>query len=243
MTGDAQPGANIRLGFLVPARNVTCEAEFTRAVPDGVSCHFSRLARNEAELTPESIVGMMASVEQAGALLSGAGLSVIAAACTSGSFLDGRAAGDALAAQASRGAGGVPAFTTTDAVEKALGAIGARTIFMLTPYPQGITHQERRYFEQRGFDFSGTDSFECQRSEEIRSLTSADVLARLLRNRDAINRADAVFVSCTNLSTMDRLGAMVAALGKPVISSNSATLWRALTVAAVPGRHDALIFA
>lgn len=230
-----------RLGFLVPARNVTCEYEYPRAVPEGVSCHFSRLARAQSALTADSLIEMMDAAEDAGALLAGTGVSVVGAACTAGSFLDGRDAGQVLAEKASKGAGGVPAFTTTQAVEAAFTALGAKTLFMLTPYPHAITETEQDYFEARGYGFSGTDTFDCQRSEDIRALTSADVSARLEGNRAAIERADAVFVSCTNLATMDRLEAMAATLGRPVLSSNSATLWHALGIAGVNADTDRLI--
>ena len=39
-----------RLGFLIPERNVTCEVEFPRYLPAGVTAHFTRLPRPEAEL-------------------------------------------------------------------------------------------------------------------------------------------------------------------------------------------------
>ena len=54
------------------------------------------------------------------------------------------------------------------------------------------------------------------------------------RHTDAITAADGLFVSCTNLATMDRIQAMEEALGKPVVTSNAATLWRALRAADMP---------
>ncbi|MEC8163876.1 MAG: maleate cis-trans isomerase, partial [Pseudomonadota bacterium] len=43
--------------------------------------------------------------------------------------------------------------------------------------------------------------------------------------------ADGLFTSCTNLATMDRNTEMEDRLAKPVVTSNSATLWRALRAA------------
>ncbi|MEM4167727.1 MAG: hypothetical protein QXW98_04730, partial [Candidatus Caldarchaeum sp.] len=40
--------------------------------------------------------------------------------------------------------------------------------------------------------------------------------------------ADAVFISCTNLSTFKAIKRIEENTGKPVVSSNSATLWNVL---------------
>ena len=54
------------------------------------------------------------------------------------------------------------------------------------------------------------------------------------RHADAIKAADGLFMGCTNLATMDRISAMEGTLGKLVVTSNAATLWRALREADIP---------
>ena len=78
------PNNPIRLGFLVPERNVTCEVEFPRVLPAGITAHFSRLPRPEAELKAASLVEMMQSVDTQAELLTKIDVQVIMAACTSG---------------------------------------------------------------------------------------------------------------------------------------------------------------
>jgi len=45
--------------------------------------------------------------------------------------------------------------------------------------------------------------------------------------------ADAVFISCTNFRTIEVIEALEADLGKPVVTSNQASLWKALRVGGI----------
>jgi maleate isomerase len=55
---------------------------------------------------------------------------------------------------------------------------------------------------------------------------------RLGRSAD-VPDADAVFIACTALPTLDVLAPLEADLGKPVVSANQATMWGALRLAGV----------
>jgi maleate isomerase len=234
MTSAERPERKMhRLGFLIPQRNVACEIEFPRFAPEGVSCHFQRLPRDGATLTRESLVAMMTTVGEQSRALAGIDIRVIMCACTSGSFLDGTESAWTLGANVTA-ATGIPGITTTVAVVDALRSLEARRIFMVTPYPEDITRREAEVFEAMGFEIVSWRTFGCAESEMIRRLTSADVERLVLSECSAAKAADAVFVSCTNLMTMDRIPSLERKLGMPVVSSNSATLWRALREAGAP---------
>ena len=81
---------------------------------------------------------------------------------------------------------------------------------------------------------TGIDTFACSHSPMIPALASAEVAEMASRHVAEITDADGLFISCTNLATMDRIAAMESHLGKPVVTSNSATLWRALRAADLP---------
>jgi maleate cis-trans isomerase len=222
-----------RLGFLIPERNVVCEREFAQFVPEGVSCHFSRLARDGSELTQASLIAMMSQAAGQAQLLTGFDPDVIMCACTSGSFLGNGDTVDELA-ETVRNATSVECYTTSRAVLDALATFDARRVYLVTPYPDDINEEEMLFLQRAGLEVTGLASFRRQRSEEIRALSSRDVETLVLDARTEIAGSDAVFISCTNLIAMDRLEALEAALGIPVISSNSATLWRALNAAGTP---------
>ncbi|WP_417264031.1 aspartate/glutamate racemase family protein [Celeribacter sp.] len=225
-----QARASTRLGFLIPERNVACEAEFLHFIPHGMSCHFSRLPRDGAALTKESLVDMMSRVGDQAQLLSGIDPAVIMCACTSGSFLGEESAIDDLADEVTQRTG-VESYTTSRAVVDALKAVNARRVFLVTPYPDEINAAEIAFLEREGFELAGLSSFRCARSEEIRALGSADVERLVMAAREEIAGADVVFISCTNLEVIERINRMETELNLPVISSNSATLWRAFRAA------------
>lgn len=229
------PATPVRLGFVIPERNVACETEFPQFLPDGVTAHFSRLPREGAALTQESLIRMMDSVEHQSRLLGGIDARIILYACTSGSFLGADDALDTIADRIGT-ASGIPAVTTTRAVLDALAALQARTVFLISPYPDDIHAAEIAFLEKAGHPVPGNATFGCASSELIRDINSRDVEALALSHRAAIRDCDAVFLSCTNLRCMDRIAALEADLARPVISSNSATLWRAMRGAGLTPR-------
>ena len=107
-------------------------------------------------------------------------------------------------------------------------ALKAKRVFMLTPYPDDIHAQEIEFLRFRGIAVDGHDTFRCADTVQIRDISSESVAERVLEHRTQASRCDAVFISCTNLLTMDQIGHLEHELGVPVTSSNHCTLWTAL---------------
>jgi len=217
-----------RIGVLAPPGNVAMERELPRFVPDGIVINHNRMSRPGAALTRESLLAMIDSLERSAHDLAQAHPEVIVYGCTSGSFLAGPGREDELGEKI-REYTGIPGITTSTAVIRALKAVGASRVFMITPYPDDINEHEIAFLTHREIAVEGWDAFRCPASEDIRRISSEQVEALALSHREAIGRCDALFLSCTNMLTMDRIEAMEAALGVPVVSSNQATLWAALT--------------
>lgn len=216
-----------RIGVLGPPVNVALERELPRYLPDGVVMNHNRLSRPEAALTKESLVAMGESAIRAAHDLAMARPEVIIYACTSGSFLDG-VGNEARIAERITALTGIPAVTTSTAVVEALWAVGARRVFMVTPYPEEVNEHEIAFLAHYGFEVPTYDSFRCQVSAEILAIASEQVAAMVLRNRERTLSCDAVFVSCTNLLALDQVERLEAELGLPVVTSNQASLWAAL---------------
>lgn len=216
-----------RIGVIAPPANVALERELPRYLPEGVATSHNRLSRPEARLTKESLLAMGESVTRAAADLAYARPDVVMYGCTSGSFLDGFG-NEAKLAERITGQIGVPAFTTSTAVLEALRAVGARRVFMVTPYPEEMNAHEVKFLAHHGFEVPAYDSFRCAVSEDIKAIDSEEVAALVLRNRAAIAGCDALFVSCTNLLVLDQIERLEAELDVPVVTSNQASLWAAL---------------
>lgn len=217
-----------RIGVIAPPANVALERELPRYLPDGFAVNHNRLSRPEAALTKESLIAMGQSASRAARDLSMAKPEVIVYGCTSGSFLDGLGNEGRIADQITSETG-VPAVTTSTAVIEALRALKARTVFMVTPYPDDVNAHEIDFLAHHGIRVAAYDSFRCKVSADILAISSDQVAAMLLRHRATIASCDAVFVSCTNLLVMDQIERLETELGVPLVTSNQASLWAALS--------------
>lgn len=216
-----------RFGVLFPPGNVAVERELHGRLPPGVSMHCNRLSRPNSSLSEDSLLEMAKSVERAAHDLAQTYPEVIVYACTSGSFLSG-AEKDSEIADTIKALTGIPAVTTSTAVREALHAVGARRVFMVTPYPEDINREEAAFLRNYGIEVAGWDSFLCRSSEEIREVDSGRVAAMVLAHREEIGSCDGIFISCTALFTVDQIEHLERELDRPVVSSNQAGLWAAL---------------
>lgn len=220
-----------RLGVLVPPSNVSVEREFGAFAPADVGIHYNRLSKPllapDGAYASDSLLSMLQSVERAAGDLALCHPEAILFACTSASFLGASAQGDDLTERIAR-CSGVRAATTSRAVVAAAKALGIRTCFMLTPYPDPINRVEAEFLCSHGVTVASWDTFNCANTEETLSITTEEVAARVLKSRTALKSCDGVFISCTNLLTMECITQLEDELGVPVISSNQATLWAGL---------------
>lgn len=216
-----------RLGVLAPPGNVALERELPMFLPSGVVMNHNRLSRPDSTNSRESLLAMADSVDRAARDLAQAYPEAIVYGCTSGSFLEGVGKEARLAERITQ-VTGIPAVTTSTAVVEALRVQGARRIFMITPYPDIVNEHEVIFCRHYGFEVVALDSFRCATSEENRLISSDQVAELALGNSRAIGDCDTIFISCTNLLTMDRIEAIEAHSGRPVVTSNQATLWAGL---------------
>ncbi len=222
-----------RIGILAPPGNVALERELPVFLPPGIIMNHNRLSRPDSSISRESLLAMADSVDQAAHDLAQAYPEVIVYGCTSGSFLEGVGKEARLAERITRRTG-IPAVTTSTAVVEALRAQGARRIFMITPYPDAVNEHELAFCRHYGLEVVGLDSFRCPTSEDIRRISSDQVADLVLANTKAIGDCDTIFISCTNLLCMDRIETIEARSGRPVVSSNQASLWAGLARMGVP---------
>ena len=157
-------------------------------------------------------------------------------ACTSASFLRGDG-WDRQVAQSITDATGVPATTTATAVADALEAIGARRIFMATPYSQEVNAREVAFLGRRGVEVSRQSSFGCTKSRDVSRVPVDRIRDRLLAQGAEISKAGALFVSCTMLRAMEIAEWLEEKLGVPVVTSNSAAMWAMLRAIGESGTH------
>jgi maleate isomerase len=228
-------GARGTLGFIDLSTCVSLTPEVLAALPDGVTAVFSRLRLPRGEVTAEALVEMLDSddLERAAVELADAGVGAIVFACTSGSLVLGPGF-DEQVAERIEAATGTPASTTASAVVAALREVGARTLTVGTPYLEEINRLEREFLNAAGFEVLRIDGLGLRFDREIGAVSLERV--RQLALQVSQPAADAMFLSCTNLGSLPLVPPLEDELERPVVTSNSASVWQALRlINVVPG--------
>jgi maleate isomerase len=222
-------GRRGRIGLIVPASNTVCEPEMAKLSPDGVATYSTRVL---FEPTINGLKAMKEHVERAGLELSSEGISnIIAFCCTVGSMIGG-ADYDENLIRLLEETTGVPAITTTTAVKAALEALGVKCMAVATPYTREINRIERNVLEAMGYRV--TRIMGCHEdvppnqftNEMIGGLPPEEAYRIAMEVDDSSN--EAIFISCTNFRAVEIIDRLENVTGKPVISSNQATMWHAL---------------
>ncbi|MEU6733852.1 decarboxylase [Streptomyces physcomitrii] len=204
------------------------DRELWRWVPDEVSLHVTRTPYVPVEVSLDlaRLVSEHETLGEAVRALGTPGPEVLAYACTSGSFVGGRA-GELAMCEAMTRAGEVPSLTTSGALLEALDELGARRIALVTPYTMSVTHSLEDYLAEGGVTVLGRAFMGLTR--HIWRVPYRDVVDMA---RHAVSgfadEVDALFISCTNLPTYDVIPQLEAELRMPVISANQVTMWAAL---------------
>lgn len=222
-----------KLGFVLLAMEQTIEENMFRMAPMGVGVHFQRAPMPNL-CNVETLGAMAEGIEGAAALIVPEGnLDVVCYACTSGSVIIGEEkVFDLLRC-------GAPTAIPTSIISgviRALKAVNARKIAIATPYVAGINEIEHVYLEQRGFEVLNIQGLGIENDADIVRVTR-QYLFDFARSVDSPD-ADAIFISCGALRSLDIISDLEAALGKPVIVSNQAMMWDCLRLAGVNDRMD-----
>lgn len=222
-------GTRARIGLIVPSSNTVCEPEVAILCPKGVTTYSTRIL---FEPTPKGLRQMKDHVEKASLELSSENISqLIAFCCTVGSLIGGldydREIIDLIEKKTH-----TPAITTTTAVKAAFDILKIKKIAIATPYNKEINRYEEEGLEQSGYHVTKIMGYHEHIPSEV---FKNEMIGRLLPEvsyelglKVNSNENEAIFISCTNFRTIEILEKLEKETGKPVLSSNQATLWYAL---------------
>jgi maleate cis-trans isomerase len=197
--------------------------------PEGVAVYATRIL---FEPTLQGLRDMKDHVERAAAELSSEGIcDRIAFCCTVGSMIGGADYDEELIRMMEE-TSGTPALTATTAVKAALKSLNVKRIAMATPYTRQINELERNLMESMGYEVTDIAGYhdalepDALRNDMIGRL-EPEAAYTLGRNVDSA-RNEAIFISCTNFRAIEIIHRLEQDTGKPVITSNQATLWHCL---------------
>lgn len=150
---------------------------------------------------------------------------VIAFCCTSGSFVKGEIHNKEIITNIEKETN-IRTITTSTAVLEALKQLNIKKIAMATPYPKEITTKGVKYFEEN-IPSLKVVSLKClDLWENFGDLYPES--AYIATKEVNVPETEAVFISCTAWRTIEIIDLLEKDLGKPVITSNQATMWAIL---------------
>ncbi len=214
-----------RVGVMVPSTNTTCEGDFQLAAPDDMTIHGHRLWITNEDRGVEGIAEMNDDIEAAARYLSTAKVDAIAYGCTTGSFFKGPG-WDAEMVQLIERTAGVPGVATSPSVLEALEFFGAKRISVATPYPDWDNKLLLGYLEAQGLEVLNLEAEPWASKAGNQGINDQDpaVIAEFA-SKACHPDADALFCSCTAWRSMEAAEELERRTGKPVVTSNQATVW------------------
>jgi maleate cis-trans isomerase len=221
-------GFKAKIGLVIPSNNTVVEPELWAMCPAGVTVHGNRILTHGS--TPEGIIEMEKSAERAYLELAAGQMSVTAYACLATSLVKGvdwtREVGRKITS-----ATGKPATTAATATVEALKACGVRRVAVATPYVDRIHAYVQPFFESMGLAVVAHLNLNVQNSLDLWRIPDEEVMA-FARKVD-VPEAEALCIVATDLPTAGIIQKLEDQLGKPVVTTNQAILWKCLALAGV----------
>ena len=222
-----------KIGYVLLATEQTVQDDAMALRPEGVGVHFTRVPIPDS-ITNESLGSVRDALAPAAELLLPDGtLDVIAYACTSGSLVVGE---ENVFAELNKGAPGAKATSLITGVIRALKTVGAKRIVVGTPYLDEINARQADYLAKAGFEVLSITGMNLEFDSEMVRV-APDYIREFALSLDRPD-ADAIFTSCGALRSLDVIGAIEEAAGKPAICSNQAMIWDTLRLAGIEDRFE-----
>lgn len=231
--------SNPRLGLIVLQTDETIELDMQRLLPEDADLYVTRVPSG-LQVTTETLGEMENHIADAAALLPTAQtFSSVGYGCTSGSSVIGPARVAELVRQGTQ----TQAVTEpVSALIAACQALGVKRLAFLSPYIEEVSATLRGVLADNGVTSPVFGSFD--EAEEARVVRiPGDAVIHAATALCAGQQVDALFLSCTNLRTLDVIPEIEARTGLPVLSSNQVLAWhmcKQAGIAAAPGPYGQL---
>lgn len=229
-----QSRGRARFGVLVPFTNTNLEPDMALLRPDGVSMHFARIGGYEQDEIPDAdqMHGLgAADLDEPMRLLQGVCPDVILYGCTSATLTHGPAFDRALAERIKE-QGGAATVTAAGALVHALKSLAIRRIGFASPYVPSINNMAIAFLAETGVNTVARSEVEDTLDNYGQGALAPDAVFELGLAADHPD-AEAIVLSCTDMRSVEIIKPLEQAVGKPVISSNQAMIFRAMQLAGI----------
>jgi len=218
-----------RIGMIVPASNTHAEPDCLLLAPPGVTIHTTRSGGYDVAVIPDSDEMRRfarQALDQHLQLLVDGRVELIVYACTSATLADGPEFDQAFCDEITSKSG-LPAVTAAGALIEAIRDLGAKRVAFTSPYVPQLAAEAVDFIEQCGIDVVNQLGYDKALSSlEQNALTPLDAYQMGLKADH--QQAELLVISCTDYRALEAVPALEQALGKPVITSNSALMYASL---------------
>jgi maleate isomerase len=222
-----------RIGFILMSTDLAAEADFFDMAPEGVAVHITRL-KTDDYTTNETLARHIEHMADAASRIQpDTRPDVISYSCTSGSIVIGE---ERVMDEIRKGAPWAKPMCIVTGVLDALRELNAGRIVVGTPYLDEINTAEAEYLTARGIDILDIQGLNLTTGIEFGRVTPAYWKEFAL----AVDRpdADAIFLSCGGIRSLEVVDEIEQAAGKPVVTSNQAQFWSCLRRAGIGDRLE-----
>ncbi|MFC2967581.1 maleate cis-trans isomerase family protein [Acidimangrovimonas pyrenivorans] len=226
-------GSRARLGLIVLQSDETIEPDLQLLFPERDIALYTGRVPSGADVTPETLAAMAEALPAAARLLPPSiSFDAVGYACTSGATVIGP---ERVAALIS-GAANAPRVTNPlTAAIAAMRALEVGRIGFISPYIEEVSAAMRARFEAAGIMIAAFDGYGIATEAVVARIDPESTKAAAL-DMGRRPEIEALFLSCTNLRTLEIIDAVEAELGKPVVSSNLALAWHMAQLAGLGAR-------
>ncbi|MFJ1800717.1 aspartate/glutamate racemase family protein [Streptomyces sp. NPDC088180] len=218
-------GWRARIGQIRPATAIEGAEEWRSVAPTGVA--FADARTIVPRVDAEGLREMMSQVLEASRQLATAKVDLIVQCGAPGTFIPGPGTDEKVTDEI-KAETGIPAITMMQATVDALRAVGATSVAVGSIYTDEVNEALRAYLTAVGFEVPVMEGLQMTDPYEA-SVHDADSAYRLGRRlHKAAPDADALLISCGTYRTFEILPYLEMDTGRPVVTSNQASLWSAL---------------
>jgi maleate isomerase len=215
-----------RIGFIIPTSNRMVEPQASRYLPDDVVPHFTRIGITNKHAAPlDQQVSKIAGAAEA---LSESRMTAIILQCT-GTAMSGGVGMERPLIDAMEAASGVPCSTAAASLTAALRALQARKLVFVSETTQPGHDKKVSYLREAGYEILADRAMALSGSDQFCSMPGAFWFDSVMSIRN--DAADAYFISCANIRSIEVIEELEEALGRPVVTSNQVSFWNALRMA------------
>ncbi|MGV6802699.1 MAG: maleate cis-trans isomerase family protein [Ruegeria sp.] len=221
-TLDADDPRDCPMGLIVLQTDETIESDFRQVFAEQSTPLYVSRIPSDPQVTSDSLARMKQALPAAAELLPKARTyGVVGYGCTSASSVIGSEAVEKL----------IKETCDTAAVTNPLRAaaacasdLGVARFALLSPYVEEVNATLRAAFAAQGISMDVFGTFGvAEESKVVRISTASLVDAAVRLGTDS--SVEAVFLSCTNLRTLEAIPLIREKIGKPVLSSNQSLAW------------------